>query len=285
MSDDLVVALGARPDKFQSDMNQAGDIADGAVSRMRGERPEWFPCWRGETAVIVAGGPSAAGVPLEVARGQAKFIVINDSWRLAPWADALYASDFAWWGVNHGAPAFRGLKISQDDHERRFIELMTKLRDIGLLVEGDPPHLTAPSLQPEFEEILNWRREKHKWGLRQVRGNQYCDRIIMTPGEIGHNATGGGFEALNLAIQFGSRQIVLVGYDMRIDRGICWHGKYGQGLSNKTETDVIRWRKKLDAQAPWLKTLGVEVLNASSVSALTAYPKVDFAEAVDSLAR
>src|SRR4029079_7210638 len=34
MSDDLVVQLGARLDKFAADMNQAGDIADGAINRM-----------------------------------------------------------------------------------------------------------------------------------------------------------------------------------------------------------------------------------------------------------
>jgi hypothetical protein len=240
--------LGAKLDQFQSDSAQFGP--SNALMEIEGERPDWFPDWQGETVVIVAGGPSAATVNLECAKGRAKFIVINKAWKLAPWADALYAADFAWWGVNNGAPEFQGLKISQDDHDRRFIELMTKLREIGLLVEGDPPRLNAPSLQPEFEEILSWRRERHKWGVKLVRGNQYCDQILLIPGEIGHNATGGGFEALNLAIQFGSRRIVLVGYDMRIDEGICWHGKYGQGLGNKTGTDVIRWRKKLDAQAP-----------------------------------
>lgn len=34
MSNDLVVQLGAKLDQFQSDMNQAGDIADAAVSRI-----------------------------------------------------------------------------------------------------------------------------------------------------------------------------------------------------------------------------------------------------------
>jgi hypothetical protein len=85
---------------------------------------------------------------------------------------------------------------------------------------------------------------------------------------------------LNFAIQFGSRRIVLVGYDMRIDRGICWHGKYGKGLSNKTEADVIHWRKKLDAQSPMLREIGVEVLNASPVSTLEAFPKVEFEAAM-----
>jgi hypothetical protein len=71
---------------------------------MQGERPDWFPDWHGETAVIVASGPSAAGVNLECAKGKAKFIAINDSWRLVPWADALYAHDHAWWEVWNGVP-------------------------------------------------------------------------------------------------------------------------------------------------------------------------------------
>lgn len=37
MSNDLVVQLGAKLDQFQSDMNQAGDIADAAVSRIEQE--------------------------------------------------------------------------------------------------------------------------------------------------------------------------------------------------------------------------------------------------------
>jgi hypothetical protein len=85
---------------------------------------------------------------------------------------------------------------------------------------------------------------------------------------------------LNLAIQFGSRRIVLVGYDCRIDIGINWHDGHRHGLPNKGIVDVIRWRKVLDAQAALLKKMGVEVLNASPVSTLTAYPKVEFGVAI-----
>ncbi len=41
-------------------------------------------------------------------------VVINDSWRLAPWADALYACDGPWWRAHAEALAFGGLKITQD---------------------------------------------------------------------------------------------------------------------------------------------------------------------------
>jgi hypothetical protein len=39
MSNDLVVQLGAKLDQFASDMNQAGDMADSAVSRCRSPAP------------------------------------------------------------------------------------------------------------------------------------------------------------------------------------------------------------------------------------------------------
>lgn len=38
MSNDLVVQLGAKLDQFQSDMNQAGDIADSAVAKQETDR-------------------------------------------------------------------------------------------------------------------------------------------------------------------------------------------------------------------------------------------------------
>jgi hypothetical protein len=48
-------------------------------------------------AVIVASGPSASSVNLEAIRGRAFVVAVNESWRLCPWADALYACDPEWW--------------------------------------------------------------------------------------------------------------------------------------------------------------------------------------------
>lgn len=69
--------------------------------------------WPGRTVAILASGPSmsraladrvhAAGLPA---------IVINDTYRLAPWADMLYAADEAWWQQYPDALAFEGLKVS-----------------------------------------------------------------------------------------------------------------------------------------------------------------------------
>jgi hypothetical protein len=68
--------------------------------------------WSGHAAIVVASGPSAANEPLVEYFGRAKFIVVNDSWRLAPWADVLFACDEAWWHANNGCPQFKGRRVT-----------------------------------------------------------------------------------------------------------------------------------------------------------------------------
>lgn len=74
----------------------------------------WLPDWRGETVVVVASGPSAKQHDLVEGAGLAKFIVVNDSWKLAPWAEILYACDYQWWLKARGMPDWHGLRASQD---------------------------------------------------------------------------------------------------------------------------------------------------------------------------
>jgi len=197
--------------------------------------PEWFPDWTGETVIIVASGPSAGGVDLESVRGRLRAIAVNTSWKLAPWADALYACDYAWWKSENGCPEFAGLKITVD------------ARAAG-----------------EWSDI-------RKADIR--RGD---DRMILNePGTVGWGGNS-GFHALNLAAQFGAGRVLLVGFDMSIGH---WHGKHPTGMNNPREVTLARWRRALDRAAPVLKAAGIEVINCSMASALTAYPKMKFEEA------
>jgi hypothetical protein len=82
---------------------------------------------------------------------------------------------------------------------------------------------------------------------------------------------------MNLAVQFGVKRIVLVGLDMRLDNGIHWHADAGQ---RKDVSAMKECRDALDACASQFVEFGVEVINASEVSALKAYPKMDLTEAV-----
>lgn len=47
--------------------------------------------------VCVASGPSLTPADADYCRGKARVLVINDNYRLAPWADWLYAADAHWW--------------------------------------------------------------------------------------------------------------------------------------------------------------------------------------------
>jgi len=42
-------------------------------------------------------------------------VVVNDTYRLAPWADVLYAADADWWKRNPEARSFAGIKVCADD--------------------------------------------------------------------------------------------------------------------------------------------------------------------------
>lgn len=76
--------------------------------------------WAGMAVVCMASGPSLTPEDAEIVRqwrqssDQHRVIVTNTTWTLAPWADALYAMDSAWWR-KHGHEAqrqFRGDRLT-----------------------------------------------------------------------------------------------------------------------------------------------------------------------------
>lgn len=117
-------------------------------------------------------------------------------------------------------------------------------------------------------------------GLRQVGIARGRDEILVDePGVLGDGGNS-GFQAINLAVQCGATRLVLVGFDMRLDLGVHWHGKHGRGLNNPTARNLAKWRGVIDRSAPRLAELGVAVINASAVSALEAFPKMSLTEAL-----
>lgn len=202
-----------------------------------------WPDWTGEVAVIVASGPSAADVSLGVAKGRARFLAVKDGWRLCPWADALYACDHHWWEAHRGVLEFHGRRMAYD---RRTVE---KWRGCGFLKVEIDRHIQGI----RFEEV-----GRVGWG-----GNS-------------------GFHAVNLAAQFGARALILVGFDMRVDRGRHFFGEHPYSKS-PSEGNVLRWAKHLDKQAAALSARGIATINCSPVSALTAFPRMTFEEAIEAV--
>jgi hypothetical protein len=207
-------------------------------------RPDWFPDWEGETCVLVASGPSAKRANIGDLSGRCKAIAINESYNLCPWADALYACDANWWKYRKGVSEFNGLKISQDYLAYDLFRIYPDVKKISV----------------------------------DRNGNKL---LIDRPGHVGSGGNS-GFQALNLAVQFGAKRIILVGYDMRVDKGEHWHPRHPMPMSNPHPRDNLpRWRTALDGAAGTLILLGVKVINCSDVSLLQAYPKMSIEEAIN----
>ena len=92
--------------------------------------------WPGATVACLGGGPSLSAEQVMRLRGRARVIAINDAWRLAPWADVLYACDGRWWRKHAGVPDFAGLKITLSNSAAQVAEWpeITVLQNTG--VEG-----------------------------------------------------------------------------------------------------------------------------------------------------
>lgn len=73
---------------------------------------------RKPTVVVLAPGPSLSSEQTHlVQQSGLPVVAVNDAFRLAPWADVLYAADAAWWQVHaQEALKFEGLKMTADFH-------------------------------------------------------------------------------------------------------------------------------------------------------------------------
>jgi hypothetical protein len=84
------------------------------------------------TAICIASGPSLTPEDVEYCRGKGKVYVVNNTYKLAPWADVLYACDGRWWDMYHGeveSSGFKGEKWTIDFNA----SLKYGLKTVGVL--------------------------------------------------------------------------------------------------------------------------------------------------------
>lgn len=194
---------------------------------------------------MVGGGPSAKDAGLDLAKGRARCLVVNEGYRLAPWADALYAADSDWWTLKKGCREFRGLRISQSDEAAK---RYGGIHNVTLVRKGSI--------------------------IRTPKG------VIGAGSDDRGTGANSGFQALNLAVQFGASKIVLVGYDMTATHGCHWHGRHPDGMNNPTSVGLAQWGRVIDRNARFLAEIGVKVINASPISALQNFPKMTLEQAL-----
>lgn len=62
--------------------------------------------------VVLASGPSMSQELADFVRGKCRVIAVSDTFRLAPWADAVVSHDSIWWQAHPDALRFAGRKFS-----------------------------------------------------------------------------------------------------------------------------------------------------------------------------
>lgn len=196
---------------------------------------------------IIASGPSAKKADLTLLRGRARVIAIKQNVDLCPWADIVYGCDAAWWRHRRGLPEFGGVKVCWAGN-------------------GIP--------KTEYPDI---RRVEIALGQGLKK---YSEDLQAQPGTVGGGGNS-GFQAINLALQFGARRIILIGFDMNDRGGKHWYGRnHWPSANNPDDSCFLRWIANLSKAAPVLQSLGVDVVNTSPDSALRCFPFADLETAL-----
>lgn len=216
------------------------------------------PMWAGGTAFIIGGGPSMPrqfGVPEDVVSKVmtgalppatyspyltpihgAHVIGVNNAYQIGPWIDCIFFGDCSWYLVHRLA--------------------LTKFRN--LKVTCCPRFATKPEKESEGIKYLA-KDGGHRLGI-----SDNLSKVAWN-----HNS---GAAAISLAVHFGVKRIVLLGFDMCLDGGKVshWHGSHG----NKKPPPFERHLKGFPAIAEDAKRRGMEILNASPTSQIESFTKV-----------
>ena len=178
-------------------------------------------------------------------RGRCKAIAVNSSVFSAPWAAVLYAADAEWWRYYARVLTFSGLCVAAEQGAARYVPAV---RTVTVLREQNT---CSPRMQFDALGVLG-------------------------------GGSNSGAQAINLAVQFGARRVVLLGFDMqrRRDGTLHHHGAHPAPLRNPQARLFEKWIAALDSQAPILKARGVDIANASPESALKGFCKRSVSEAL-----
>ena len=198
---------------------------------------KWWLDWRGKPSAIIASGPSIKGQKFDYLKDRLKVIAIKRNVELVPWADVVYGCDAAWWKSVNGLPDYSGLRLGWEE-----------------------------TIWPQLPQVNAIKIP-----------DKVCDRLLVdTPGVIG-SGRNSGFQSLNIAVQFGSPRIMLIGVDVGGDGH--WYGRNNWAQANNPDpSNFYRWKVAFSACPPLLKELNVEVVNTSMVTTLACFRKATIEE-------
>jgi len=173
-------------------------------------------------------------------------LVVKDSVRLAPFADACYAYDAKWWVYHKGLPDFAGLKISMVQTKND----LAKAKDYG----------------------------RDQWPYADViqLANGGATGLDTDPSMV-RTGKNSGYQAMNVAVHLGGSRIVLLGYDMQ--HTYNKHHFFGRHPWN-TAPITQRFIPEFEGMLDDLKRLNVSVVNATRETALHCFDEMSLEEAL-----
>ena len=161
-----------------------------------------------------------------------------------PWADAVYGCDAAWWHSVNGLPEFNGLKIAWSG------------------ANLDYPDVSKIDIAKNGKQV-------------------YSRDLHPEPGQAIGGGGNSGFQALNLALQWGARKIILVGFDLTDASGLHWYGRNTwKGANNPDAGCFRRWHDAFGAAPLVLARIGADVVNCSPLTAMKTFPVMTIDEAL-----
>lgn len=117
----------------------------------------------------------------------------------------------------------------------------------------------------------NWQTPAEAWGVEQLHILTAAPGLSVTPGTI-HGGRNSGYQAINLALLLGATEVVLLGFDMMAHSGKShFFGDHPEKF--RANTNYQRFLADYDRMKP--EQHGLTVLNASRVTSLECFPRVD----------
>lgn len=88
-----------------------------------------------------------------------------------------------------------------------------------------------------------------------------------------HQGSNGGYQAVNLAVHYGVKRILLIGYDMKeaANGAKHWHPPHAE--NNPNRGNFNGWLRAFKTLPPDLEKAGVELINCTRDTALDCFPK------------
>ena len=129
------------------------------------------------------------------------------------------------------------------------------------------------------EDLKTWKGRKisifyDKEGCELYPHN---NRLNGLGKEVIHTGGNSGFQAINLAYLMGAKEIILLGYDMKVTNGLRhFHGQHKRGLRNNDA--YCMWINHMKILASDLKEKGVKVINCTRSTALQCFEQRELEE-------